>query len=110
VVGCEFSVTCFENYFNALKKALGNEMIYDVWPDFTPQYDEHEYAWTTLKGLGEVLLLNCGMCDGPSDLRHVLCKECVDKRSSIVNKAYQKAMGRSKEKWSAIFLCRIHKE
>ncbi|RJS77991.1 hypothetical protein CW707_03110 [Candidatus Bathyarchaeota archaeon] len=103
-------VTCFENYFYALKKALGNETVYDVWPDFEPQYDEQEYAWTTLRGLGEVLLLNCGVCDGPSDLRHARCKECVNKRTKIANEAYQKAVGRSKEKWSTIFLCRIHTE
>ncbi len=103
-------MTCFENYFNALKRALGNDKVYDVWPDFEPQYDEHEYAWTTLRGLGEVLILNCGVCDGPSDLRHPRCKDCVNKRSRIASEAYHKAVGRSKEKWPTIFLCRIHTE
>lgn len=103
-------MTAFENYFNALKKILGNEAIHDVWPDFEPEYDEHEYAWTTLRGLGEVLILNCGVCDGPSDLRHARCRECVEKRSKIAKEAYQKATGRPKEKWSTMFLCRIHTE
>ena len=103
-------MTAFENYFNALKKVLGDESIYEVWPDFEPQCDEHEYAWVTLKGLGEVLLLNCGVCDGPSDLRHVRCKGCVEKRSRIAKEAYEKATGRLKEKWSTLFLCRIHTE
>lgn len=101
-------MTAFENYFSSLKKILGNEALYDVWPDFEPRYDECEYAWTTLRGLGEVLVLNCGLCDGPSDLRHVRCRECVEKRSKKAKEAYQKATGRPKEKWSTLFLCRIH--
>ena len=68
-------MTAFENYFNALKKILEDENIYDAWPDFEPQYDEQEYAWSTLRSLGEVLILNCGVCDGPSNLRHMRCKE-----------------------------------
>jgi len=102
-------LTGFENYFNALKK-LCDEPIYDIWPDFEPQYDEREYAWTTLQGLGEVLLLNCGVCDGPSDTRHVLCKDCAEKRSKLAKDAYQVATGRPKEKWVTLFLCRIHTE
>jgi hypothetical protein len=37
-------LTGFENYFNALKKVLGNDVVYAVWPDFEPQFDEYEYA------------------------------------------------------------------
>jgi hypothetical protein len=69
---------------------LGDENIYDAWSDFEPQYDEQEYAWATLRGLGEVLIFNCGVCDGSSNLRHMRCKECVDKRSKIVVEAYAK--------------------
>jgi hypothetical protein len=103
-------LTAFENYFNALKKALGNDAVYDIWPDFEPQYDEHEYSWTTLRGLGEALILNCGICDGPSDLRHARCKECAENRGIIAKEAYQKTAGLLKEKWPALFLCRIHTE
>jgi len=103
-------LTAFEDYFNALKKLLGNEDVYDVWPDFEPQYDEREYTWATLRGLGEVLILNCGLCDGPSDLRHFRCKDCTEKRDKLAKEAYQKATGRSKEKWATLFLCRIHTE
>lgn len=103
-------MTAFENYFKALKKALGNEKAYDIWPDFEPQYDENEYVWTTMRGLGDVLILNCGVCDGPSDLRNARCKECVEKRSKIASEAYQRSTGSSKEKWDAVFLCRIYKE
>lgn len=103
-------MTCFERFFEALKKALAREDLYEVWPDFTPEYDEKEFAWTTLRGLGEVLILNCGTCDGPSDLRHPRCKECADKRSQIAKEAYQKATGRPKEKWPVIILGRIYTE
>jgi hypothetical protein len=103
-------LTAFENYFSALKKVLGDENIYDIWPDFEPQYDEQEYVWTALKNLGEVLVLNCGVCDGPSNLRHTRCKECVDRRTKIATEAYQRTTGRSKEEWPTLFLCRIHTE
>lgn len=103
-------LTAFESYFRALKKLLGNGAAFAVWPDFEPQFDEHEYAWATLRGLGEVLVLNCGVCDGPSDLRHEHCKECVEKRGRAAKEAYQKATGHPKEKWPTLFLCRIHTE
>ncbi len=103
-------MTAFENYFSSLKKVLENEAIYGIWPDFEPQYDEHEYAWPTIRGLGEVLVLNCGVCDGPSDLRHPRCRECVEKRGKKAKEAYQRVTGRPKAKWSTLFLCRIHTE
>jgi len=103
-------MTCFERFFNSLKKALAREDLYEIWPDFTPEYDEKEFAWATLRGLGEVLILNCGACDGPSDLRHGRCKECADKRSQIAKEAYQKATGRPKEKWPIVILGRIYTE
>jgi len=103
-------LTAFESYFESLKKVLGDKNLYDLWPDFEPKYDEHEYAWTILRGLGEVLILNCGVCDGPSDLRHARCRECIGARSEIVKSAYQKVTGRPKDKWPTLFLCRIHTE
>lgn len=103
-------MTAFEHYFEALKKALGRNDIYEIWPDFEPEYDEREYAWATLRGLGESLLLNCGQCDGPSDMRHSKCKTCVDRRKGIAEKTYERVMGRPIEKWNAIILCRIHVE
>lgn len=103
-------MTSFESHFDSLKRVLGDEALFDIWPDFEPQYDEHEYAWTTLRGLNEVLILNCGTCDGPSDLRHVHCRNCMEKRGETAKKAYEKATGRLKERWTTVFLCRIHKE
>jgi hypothetical protein len=32
-------------------KILGDENIYDVWPDFGPQYDEQGYTWAVLRNL-----------------------------------------------------------
>jgi hypothetical protein len=102
-------LTAFENYFSALKK-LCDDAVYEIWPDFEPQYDEREYAWTTLRGLGEVLILNCGVCDGPSDPRHTLCKDCAEKRGKLAKEAYHETTGCPKEKWVTLFLCRIHTE
>jgi hypothetical protein len=101
-------MTGFEHYFEALKKAVGKNDLYDIWPDFEPMYDEHEYAWTTIRGLGDTLLLNCGQCDGPSDLRHVRCKGCAEKRECLAKEAFQSATGQPKDKWATIVLCRIH--
>jgi len=103
-------MTAFEHYFEALKKAVGREDAYDIWPDFEPQYDEREYAWATLRGLGETLLLNCGQCDGPSDLRHKECAVCVEKRTEAAKVTYSKFTGRAMEKWPTTILCRIHTE
>jgi len=103
-------MTSFEYYFAALKKALGKNDLYEIWPAFNPYYDEHEYAWTTIRGLGEVLLLNCGQCDGPSDLRHAQCKKCAEERENLAKDAFQKATGQLKNKWSTIVLCRIHQD
>jgi hypothetical protein len=103
-------MTVFEHYFSSLKKILGKEDLYDIWPEFEPEYDEREYAWTNLKGLGETLLLNCGQCDGPSDMRHVRCKSCSDKRREIAKDTYKKTFGHQIDKWDTIILCRIHTE
>ncbi len=103
-------MTSFENYFKALKKALNRDDIYDIWPEFEPEYHEKEFAWTTLKSLGEALLLNCGQCDGPSDMRHNICVKCVEERSKIASEAYKKKIGKKREKWNTIILCRIHTE
>ena len=101
-------MTAFENYFGALKKALGNPELYDIWPDFEPVYDENEYSWTRLRGLGDVLLLNCGECEGPSDLRHSQCDLCTKKRVNISLDAYIRATGKERKNWTTIMLCRIH--
>lgn len=106
----EGNVTSFEHFFGSLKRALGRNNLYDIWPDFEPQFNEREYTWTTISGLGEVLLLNCGQCDGPSDLRHSQCIDCVERRQKIAKDAYQKVKSKEKQKWETLILCRIHTE
>jgi len=101
-------MTSFEHYFKSLKKALGQDDAYDIWPDFESHYEVQEFSWTTLGDLGEVLLLNCGRCDGPSDLRHEICKSCSNEREKIASDAYKTATGQSKEKLKTLILCRIH--
>jgi hypothetical protein len=103
-------LTAFEHYFKSLKNVLEQNDIYDIWPDFEPEYDKREYAWTHLRGLEETLLLNCGKCDGPSDMRHEKCKDCVNQRKEIAKKTYEKSLGQPRGKWSTTILCRIHME
>jgi hypothetical protein len=99
-------MTSFEHYFKALKRALGRDDLYDLWPNFEPQYNEKEYMWTNLTRIGEVLLLNCGQCDGPSDSRHNQCKSCIAIRKKRAVDAYQKATSKENN-WKTIILCRI---
>ncbi|OGD46959.1 hypothetical protein A3K70_01510 [Candidatus Bathyarchaeota archaeon RBG_16_48_13] len=103
-------MTSFESFFSALKKSLDTPNAYEVWPDFEPHFEEQEYAWTTLRSLGEVLLLNCGSCDGPSDTRHNKCRDCADHRTELASQSYQKATSRPKQKWNIIVFCRIYSE
>ena len=101
-------MTAFERFFASLKLVLGRDDIYGIWPDFEPEFDEREHAWTDLRGLGETLLLNCGQCDGPSDMKHERCRGCTDRRRETAKKTYTKTTGRQKGKWPTIILCRIH--
>ena len=103
-------MTSFEHFFYAIKKALGRDDLFDLWPDFEPVYFDNEYTWTTLYGLGEVLILNCGKCEGPSDLRHKQCKICTEKRSQFAKEDFLRSTGHRKTEWKTILLCRIHKE
>jgi hypothetical protein len=103
-------MTGFEYFFASLKKVLNNKEIYGLWPDFEPEYDKREHAWTNLKGLGDVLLLNCGQCDGPSDMRHNRCKTCVEQRKDIAKTSYKESMGQLTIDWPSIILCRIYTE
>lgn len=100
-------MTCFESFFASLKRALGRSDLYDIWPEFEPVYDENEFTITTINRLGEVLLLNCGLCDGPSDTRHPKCNLCVHRRVEYGIDAYRKSTGKNKSAWSTIFLTRV---
>jgi len=100
-------LTCFENFFASLKKALGRSDLYGIWPEFEPIYDETEFTITTIHRLGEILLLNCGSCDGPSDTRHPKCELCVNRRVDYGINAYRKSTGKDKSAWKTIFLTRV---
>lgn len=104
------SLTVFENCFATIKTLLEDANLYCIWPDFEQQYDEHEYAPTTLQGLDEVLPLNCGFCDVLSDLRHGNRRKCADSRNKIAEEADRKPASQQKDKWARVLLCRIHTE
>lgn len=93
-----------------MKKLLDDDNLYDIWPNFEPKYDEREYAWIDLKDLGKTLLLNCGFCDGPSDMRHNICNKCVIKRKLEAQDEYHKIIEKTVSRWSTTILCRIHTE
>ncbi|MFQ6085865.1 MAG: hypothetical protein ACE5OY_06360 [Candidatus Bathyarchaeia archaeon] len=102
-------MTSFEHFFKAIKKSLGRDDVYDIWPSFEPNYKREEYVWTHLPKLGEVLMLNCGVCEGPSDIRHRICKKCTETRSKVASSGYYETTGKLKEKWPTIILCRVYK-
>jgi len=108
-MGCGERVVSFESFFDALKRALGRRDLFEIWPDFEPVYDEEEYSWEDLRGLGTTLILNCGSCDGPSDTRHPRCDACVIKRGRKTAEAYTAYTGKERERWNTIMLCRIHR-
>lgn len=41
-------------------------------------------------GLGELLLLDCGVFDWPSDVRNENCRRCSESRSKIAGKSTSK--------------------
>ncbi|MHA2060525.1 MAG: hypothetical protein ACW976_07090 [Candidatus Ranarchaeia archaeon] len=72
-------MTAFEGFFTELKRTL-DDQSFEIWPDFTPERDLEEFSIIQMKSLGNVLILNCATCDGPSDLRHPTCEDCVQAR------------------------------
>jgi hypothetical protein len=101
-------MTGFEKFFNKLKDSLDKKAIFDKWPLFTPDYNKDEFFWSTIGNLGEVLILHCCNCDGPSDPRHQICDECVGQRKEIAIKDYMKKFQNEKPLWKTVILCRIY--
>ncbi|MHA1333000.1 MAG: hypothetical protein ACTSPL_02860 [Candidatus Odinarchaeia archaeon] len=99
--------TAFEKFFSELKQSLNNSNLYDVWPDFTPNYNPEEYFWSEIGNLGEVLILHCCNCDGPSDPRHPICEKCVEERKKIAEKDYVNTVGVDPP-WKIVMLCRVY--
>jgi len=61
-------VTSFERLFKRLKEVLEAPDLYEVWPDFKPEYDEEEFLQAEIGGFN-VLLLHCASCEGPHSLK-----------------------------------------
>ncbi len=68
-------LTAFEDFFKKLGLILNIQKT-STWPTF-PNTPVTDYTITNIKNLGTVLVINCNECDGPSDLRHTICKQCV---------------------------------
>ncbi|MHA1712515.1 MAG: hypothetical protein ACTSW4_00505 [Candidatus Ranarchaeia archaeon] len=96
-------MTSFEHLFAKLKQELEKPDLYKIWPCFTRDCDVEEYSFVNLPSLGTILLLNCAACDGPSDMRHNICMDCVSTRKS-------NALKREPEKnISTVALCRFYR-
>ncbi|MCP8318171.1 MAG: hypothetical protein H3Z51_15130 [archaeon] len=78
-------MTSFERFFTSLKYWLEIPKAYDRWPDFEASFDSEEYLLIELKN-ERALLLNCGDCDGPSDVSHPNCEKCIDFRTKFAER------------------------
>ena len=78
-------MTAFEGFFSDLKRTL-KDQSYEIWPEFKAERDLEEFSIIKMKSLGNVLILNCATCDGPSDLRHPICTDCVKARREYANR------------------------
>ncbi|WEU39778.1 MAG: hypothetical protein OdinLCB4_004685 [Candidatus Odinarchaeum yellowstonii] len=104
-----YYTTGFEKFFAKLRESFDKQVDFEKWPSFTPEYNEDEYFWSTIGSLGEVLIIHCCNCDGPSDPRHKICDECIEKRKLVAAEDYKKRTGK-KPPWKTIILCRIYAE
>ncbi len=98
-------MTSFEHFFRKLSEIVDFEGY--PWPKFLRESPE-DFTWVTLDGIGDSLILNCGTCDGPSDPRHPICRECIKKRMSTARKAYEKEYGKPIKKWRIVMLARVY--
>lgn len=105
--GDDLQLVSFEAFFKALKSVLHKPDLFEIWPDFEPVYDEEEYSWADLDGIGFALIFNCGSCDGPCDTRHLRCGECVKGRRGKASEAYMEYTSR-KRRWDVEIMCRIY--
>lgn len=95
-------MTSFENIFKKLKDVLGDSHLYDIWPDFSPEYDEEEFLQAKI-GEHPIIMLHCASCDGPLDPRHPTCKQCIRSR---IKKAKESIY--PEREWVAVALFRLH--
>lgn len=102
-------MTAFEKFFSEIKYALENDELFEIWPSFSPQFNKEEYFWSKIGNLGEVLILNCCSCDGPSDPRHKLCEKCIEERKKLAEEEYRKSTSSDKPSWNIVMLCRVYR-
>ena len=96
-------MTSFERFFYSLKFWFNDPKLYDKWPSFETSFDIEEYILVEIKGK-KVLMLNCGDCDGPSDISHPICKKCVDFRKKFIENKNKL----ESNFWSHLILSRIY--
>ncbi|MCP8322796.1 MAG: hypothetical protein L6N96_01265 [Candidatus Methylarchaceae archaeon HK02M2] len=96
-------MTSFERFFASLKYWLDIPKAYDRWPKFESFFDQKEYLFIEMKG-EKVLLLNCGDCDGPSDVLHPICKKCIDFRTKLA----ERETNSESNIWNHLILARIY--
>jgi len=96
-------LTSFERFFLSLKYWLDLPKAYDRWPDFEASFDPEEYIFINIKG-EKALLLNCGECDGPSDVSHPNCEKCVSYRTKLA----EREIISNPTIWRHIILARIY--
>ncbi|MCP8303981.1 MAG: hypothetical protein H3Z50_00680 [archaeon] len=97
------TLTSFERFFTSLKYWLDTPKAYDRWPDFEASFDSKEYLFIELKG-EKALLLNCGDCDGPSDIFHPICEKCIEFRTKFAEHETKS----EPNMWRHLILARIY--
>ncbi len=95
-------MTSFEYMFRKLKDVLGDPHLYEIWPDFSPEYDEEEFLQAKI-GEHPVIMFHCASCEGPLDPRHSTCRQCIQFR---LKKAEESLY--PEKKWVAVVLFRMH--
>ncbi|NWG09753.1 MAG: hypothetical protein HXX80_05565 [Nitrososphaerales archaeon] len=95
--------TSFERFFLSLKYCLDLPKVYDRWPDFQASFDPGEYIFINIRG-EKALLLNCGECDGPSDVSHPDCEKCVSHRTKLAESEIRS----DPTMWHHLILARIY--
>jgi len=97
------NLTSFEHLFRSIKYWLDIPKAYDKWPNFEASFDSKEYLFIELKS-EKALLLNCGDCDGPSDVSHSTCEKCIEFRTKFAERDIKS----EHKMWKHLILARIY--
>jgi len=98
-------LTSFERFFKSLKYWLNTPNAYDRWPDFESSFDSKEYLFIELKG-EKALVLNCGDCEGPSDIFNSICDKCIEFRTKYAERETKF----EPNIWQHLILARIYRK